>query len=97
MKVKVNAIHFAADQKLEDFIQKKVDKLVAYNDSIIEGEVFLRLDKSDSDDNNVTEMKLRVPGKELFAKKQSKSFEQATDEVVEALRRQLKKYKEKNS
>ena len=51
MKVKVNAIHFAADQKLEDFIQKKVDKLVAYNDSIIEGEVFLRLDKSDSDDN----------------------------------------------
>jgi putative sigma-54 modulation protein len=97
MKVKVNAIHFAADQKLEDFIQKKVDKLVAYNDSIIEGEVFLRLDKSDSDDNKVTEMKLRVPGKELFAKKQSKSFEQATDEVVEALRRQLKKYKEKNS
>ena len=92
MKVKVNAIHFAADQKLEDFIQKKVDKLVAYNDSIIEGEVFLRLDKSDSDDNKVTEMKLRVPGKELFAKKQSKSFEQATDEVVEALRRQLKKY-----
>ena len=97
MKVKVNAIHFAADQKLEDFIQKKVDKLVAYNDSIIEGEVFLRLDKTDSDDNKVTEMKLRVPGKELFAKKQSKSFEQATDEVVEALRRQLKKYKEKNS
>jgi len=97
MKVKVNAIHFAADQKLEDFIQKKVDKLVAYNDSIIEGEVFLRLDKSDSDDNKVTEMKLRVPGKELFAKKQSKSFEQATDEVVEALRRQLKKYKEKNA
>ena len=97
MKVKVNSIHFAADQKLEDFIQKKVDKLVAYNDSIIEGEVFLRLDKSDSDDNKVTEMKLRVPGKELFAKKQSKSFEQATDEVVEALRRQLKKYKEKNS
>lgn len=97
MKVKVNAIHFTADQKLEDFIQKKIDKLVAHNDNIIDGEVFLRLDKSDSDDNKVTEIKLKVPGKELFAKKQCKSFEQATDEVVEALRRQLKKYKEKNS
>ena len=97
MKVKVNAIHFTADQKLEDFIQKKIDKLVAHNENIIDGEVFLRLDKSDSDDNKVTEIKLKVPGKELFAKKQCKSFEQATDEVVEALRRQLKKYKEKNS
>lgn len=96
MKVKVNAIHFTADQKLEDFIQKKIDKLVAHNDNIIDGEVFLRLDKSDSDENKVTEIKLKVPGKELFAKKQCKSFEQATDEVVEALRRQLKKYKEKN-
>ena len=97
MKVKVNAIHFTADQKLEDFIQKKIDKLVAHNDNIIDGEVYLRLDKSDTDENKVTEIKLKVPGKELFAKKQSKSFEQAADEVVEALRRQLKKYKEKNA
>ena len=36
-------------------------------------------------------------GKELFAKKQCKSFEEAADTAVDALRRQLKKYKDKHS
>lgn len=95
MKVRINSIHFTADQKLEDFIQKRIDKLVAHNEGIVSGEVFLRLDKGDNKENKVTEIKLNIPGKELFAKKQCKSFEESTDEVVEALRRQLKKYKEK--
>jgi putative sigma-54 modulation protein len=36
-----------------------------------------------------------VPGKQFFAKNQADSFEAATDEAVEGLRRQIKKYKEK--
>jgi putative sigma-54 modulation protein len=40
---------------------------------------------------------MNVPGIELFAKKQSKSFEESTDEAIEALRRQLLKRKGKVS
>ena len=43
------------------------------------------------------EIKINVPGKELFARKKSKSFEEATDEAVDALRRQINKHKGKNS
>ena len=96
MYFKINAVRFDADRKLEDFIEKKVDKLNKVYDDIIGAEVFLRLEKKQSTENKIAEIRLKVPGgSDLFAKKQSKSFEAATDTAVEALRRQLKKYKEK--
>lgn len=95
MKVKVQSIHFDADQKLIDFVEEKVDKLRQYYDHITDSEVFLRLEKNDSHQNKVAEIKINTPGKTLFAKEQSKSFEEATDSAVEALRKQISKHKEK--
>lgn len=95
MTVKIQSIHFDADKKLLDFIETKVNKLNTYSSKIIDSEVFLRLDKSSSHENKIAEIKLLVPGNDLFAKRQCKTFEEATDSAVEALRRQLKKKKEK--
>jgi putative sigma-54 modulation protein len=95
MKVKIQSIHFDADKKLLEFIEGKVGKLNTYSNKIIDSEVFLRLDKSSSHENKIAEIKLLVPGNDLFAKRQCKTFEEATDQAVEALRRQLKKKKEK--
>jgi putative sigma-54 modulation protein len=95
MKLQMHSIHFDADGKLINFIQKKADKLETYYDQIIDGEVFMRLDKNDRSENKIIEIKLNVPGRQFFAKSQNDSFEAAADESVEALRRQIKKYKEK--
>ena len=95
MGVKVQSIHFDADKKLVSFIEERVDKLNQFFDHIVDTEVFLKLDKADNNENKVAEIKLAIPGKDLFAKKQSKSFEEATDEAVEALRKQIIKHKEK--
>ncbi len=95
MKLQMQSVHFIADQKLIDFIQKKTDKLETYYDQIIDGEVIMRLDKNNKSENKIVEIKLNVPGKQLFAKHQAESFESATDEVIEGLRRQIKKFKEK--
>lgn len=95
MKVKVQSIHFDADRKLLDFVEDKVDKLSHYYEAIIGTEVFLRLDKSDAGDNKIAEIKISTPGKVLFAKEQCKTFEEATDNAVEALRKQITKHKEK--
>jgi len=96
MKIKVSALHFNADQKLIDFTTERVNKLETFFDKIIEGEVTFKVDKSNSNENKVAEIKLNIPGKDLFAKKQCKSFEEAVDQSVEALRRQLRKQKTKN-
>jgi len=95
MKLQMHSIHFDADRKLIDFIQRKADKLDTFYDQIIDGEVFMRLDNNERNENKIVEIKMNVPGKQFFAKNQADSFEAATDEAVEGLRRQIKKYKEK--
>ncbi|MEE3144576.1 MAG: ribosome-associated translation inhibitor RaiA [Bacteroidota bacterium] len=93
MDTQMHAIHFKADKKLLSFIQERLNKLEQFNDQIVSAEVYLRLDKDREKENKITEIKLHVPGKDLFAKKQCKSFEEATNVAVEALRRQIMKGK----
>jgi len=95
MNVQINAVKFKADKKLEDFIQNKVNKLTQFYDGVIGSEVTLKVDANEKPENKITEIRLKIPGNDLFAKKQTDSFEESTDIAVEALRRQLKKHKEK--
>ncbi|MGI8893576.1 MAG: ribosome hibernation-promoting factor, HPF/YfiA family [Bacteroidia bacterium] len=94
MNWKIQSIHFDADQQLKAFIQEKADKLLTFYDNIIEGEVILKNDNSNVS-NKISEIKLIIPGKILFAKEQASTFEEATDNALEALRKQLTKHKEK--
>lgn len=95
MDIQVHSIHFTADQKLIDFINEKVNKLDLFYDNIIAGEVFLRLDKNQEKENKIAEVKVLLPGRELFAKKQCKTFEEAVDTAVSALKKQVVRHKEK--
>lgn len=95
MKLQMQSIHFDADQKLVDFIQKKADKLDTFYDRIVDGEVIMRVENDEARENKIIEIKINIPGVQLFAKKSAKSFEAGADEAVESLRRQLKKRKEK--
>ena len=95
MNIKISSLHFDADKKLLDFVDKKVNKLVKFYEDIIGAEVVLRVEKNQDQDNKITEIRLSIPGNDLFVKKQSKSFEESVDLTVEALRQQLVKHKEK--
>lgn len=97
MRLQVHAIHFDADSKLLEFIEKKLGKLETFYDRITSGEVYLRLDKSESSKvkNKVVEVKINVPNAELFVKESGRSFEEGTDLALEALKIQIKKYKAK--
>lgn len=97
MRLQMHAIHFDADPKLLEFIQKKLEKLETFYDRITGGEVYLRLDKSESSKikDKILEVKIKVPNGELFVKEKGKSFEEATDLALEALKSQIKKFKSK--
>ena len=95
MKLQMHSVHFDADRKLLDFIQEKANKLDLFYDRITEGEVFLRLNNQGIQ-NKTVEIKLMVPGAILYSDGSAGTFEAATDDVVEALRQQLKRHKEKN-
>ncbi len=95
MNITVQSIKFDADQKLVEFIKKKTAKLEQFLDNIIEGVCYLRIENVDDEANKVVELKMNIPGNQLFAKAQAKSFEEATDVAVESLRRQINKHKTK--
>lgn len=95
MNIRIHSVKFDADVKLLDFVENKIKKLSQHSDDIIGAEVFLRLSNSQDMENKITEIKLEIPGNELFAKKNCKTFEEATDLVVEALKKQIQKHKGK--
>jgi len=96
MNIQLSTVHFTADQKLVDFVNKKVPKLDTYFDGIIGAEVILKVVKPETANNKVAEVKLSIPGTDyLFAEKQADSFEEAIDLAIEAVRKQLTKFKDK--
>lgn len=96
MNIQVNTVHFTADQKLTDFVNKKVTKLDTYFEGIIGAEVILKVVKPETANNKVAEIKLSIPGADyLFAEKQADTFEEAIDLTIDAIRRQLTKFKDK--
>ena len=95
MKVNTQSVNFNADQKLIDFIQKRMDKLDLFYDKVIKADVFLKLENTSDKENKIFEARVSVPGDSFVVKKQCKSFEEGADSAVSSLERQLKKRKEK--
>jgi len=95
MKAKYQSVHFNADQKLIDFIESKLEKLKKIYTEIVDINVILKLENSGQVKDKITEIIVFIPGNKLIGKSISKSFEQSTDESIDALTRQLKKIKGK--
>ena len=95
MNIQIHSVRFDADKKLIDFVHQKLEKLTQFAEDIVNAEVYLRLDKDQERENKISEIKLELPGGPLFAKRQSKTFEEATDETIDALKVQITKHKQK--
>ena len=95
MDIRIQAIHFDATAQLEAFIQKKFSKLEQYFDGIILAEVTLKVVKPESAKNKEAAVHLKIKNGDCFAEKINDTFEASIDECVEALEKQLVKFKEK--
>lgn len=96
MNVQIQTVHFDADQKLLDHVQKKVAKLSTFHDRITGIEVYLKLDNMSAKiKDKIAEIKVYIPKHSLFAKHESKVFEESFDQALDSLIIQIKKQKEK--
>ena len=95
MEIRIQSIHFDATEQLQAFIQKKVSKLEKYYEDIKKVEVSLKVVKPETAENKEAGVKVLVPNGEFYASKICDKFEEAIDVSVEALGKQLVKYKEK--
>ncbi|WP_321438889.1 ribosome hibernation-promoting factor, HPF/YfiA family [uncultured Bacteroides sp.] len=95
MEIRIQSIHFDASEQLQAFIQKKVTKLERLYDDIKLVEVSLKVVKPETVKNKEAGIKIIIPNAEFYADKTNDTFEESIDEGLDALSKQLLKYKEK--
>ena len=95
MDIKIQSIHFDATEKLQSFIEKKLEKVGQACDDARKAEVVLKVLKPETAKNKQTSIKLPLKGTELFVEKICDTFEEGVDLCVDSLLRQVEKYKEK--
>ena len=77
MNIKIQSINFTLNKKLNNFLNKKINKLIAIHDTIINADVYLKVDKPEAYGNKIVEINiiiketlnssLKKKGKLLFA------------------------------
>ena len=95
MKLRIQSINFDATASLETYINKKTEKLEKFFDEILNVEVYLKVIKPETTTNKEAEIKVSIPNVDFFASKTCNSFEEAVDLTLEAIDKQMRKYKEK--
>jgi len=96
MNVHIQALHFDADSKLVESINRKIEKLTQFHDRIIKVDVFLKLDNVVHNiKDKIAEIRVHVPKADFFVKASSKSFEASFDDALDALINQIKRKKQK--
>lgn len=95
MKVLLNAVKFSPDEKLKVFVEEKVGKVERLLPDALQAEVNLRVEKPETNNNKIAEIRIVVRGNDLFVSKQADSFEEAVMLAIDALKTQIDKFKEK--
>jgi putative sigma-54 modulation protein len=96
MNIQIQTVHFDADTKLIDHVNKRIDKLKTFNDNILDVEVYLKIDNVVHQvKDKIAEIKVMIPKHTFFVKHESKVFEESFDGAFDALVSQIKKRKEK--
>ena len=94
MEIRIKSIHFDATEKLQEFINKKVEKLQKSYEDIQKVEVQLKVEKPAAALNKTTSLTVTAPGNTLFVEKTCDTFEEGVDLCLDAMKVQLTKFKE---
>ena len=98
MNVNIQTVHFNADSKLINYVNRKLEKLNLFSDRIIQVKVFLKLDNVvHVVKDKVAEIRVHVPRHNFFVKSTSKSFEESFDDALDSIVSQIKKNKERKA
>ena len=96
MNANIQTVHFDADLKLLEYVNRKIEKLNTFYDKIIKVDVFLKLDNIvHAIKDKIVEIRVHIPKHDFFVKVSSKSFEESFDDALESIITQIKRRKEK--
>ena len=94
MEINIQSVKFDADRKLVEFVEKKMARLERFAERATSVNVVLSLDKDSEKGNKVAKVTLRIPGSDLVAEQRARTFEEAVDLALDAIKRQIEKHRE---
>jgi putative sigma-54 modulation protein len=98
MNVNIQTVHFDADTRLIEHVNRKIGRLSNLHDRISKVDVYLKLDNVVHQiKDKVVEIRVKVPRHEFFVKQTTKSFEESFDAALDSMVNQIRKTKEKEA
>ena len=91
--INVKSLKFNADEKLLDFIDKKVGKVEKFFDNM--GDIDVTLSLLPDADNKCVKLQTHIPGENLIIERNAHTFEEAVTEAADALKEKIVRAKEK--
>ena len=96
MNVQIQSVKFDAGKQLIEFIEKKLAKLDRFAENAMGADVILKLDKDNERGNKIAVVTLHIPGGDLRVEEQARRFEEAIDNSLDVMKRQIEKAKGRN-
>lgn len=93
MDINIQSVHFDATEKLEAFIQKKCAKLEKRAAAAISADFALKLVKPETNHNKIVTLTFATSGRTIHVEKTCDTFEEAVDQCVDVVLRDLEKLK----
>ena len=91
--INVKSLKFNADEKLLDFIEKKVGKVEKFFDNM--GDIDVTLSLLPDAENKSVKLQTRIPGEDLIIERNARTFEEAVTEAADVLKEKIVRAKEK--
>lgn len=94
MEVKIQSVKFDASKQLLEFVEKKMSRLERFESHSTGVDVVLKLDKDSEKGNKLALVTLHVPGADIVSEQRARTFEEAVDLALDAVKRQIEKRKD---
>ena len=91
--INVKSLKFNADEKLLDYIDKKVGKVEKFFDNM--GDIDVTLSLLPDAENKCVKLQTHIPGEDMVIERQAHTFEEAVTEAADALKEKIVRSKEK--
>ena len=94
MEVKIQSVKFDASKQLLEFVEKKMSRLERFESRSTGVDVILKLGKDSEKGNKLALVTLHVPGADIVSEQRARTFEEAVDLALDAVKRQIEKRKD---
>ncbi len=94
METHIQFVKMPVSENLQDFIQKKLDKLYKKHDWLIKAQIYIKYENTPTPKGKICEIVLNQPGPQIFASSNEDNYQLAVKNTISDLEKQLNKRKQ---